>query len=102
MPASRDGRARPGGEPQTVLIAGHDPARRADVLDRLARTLPESTHFEQVTSIWEVLVQAPSSRMVIISGELDDGSPESLRHTLSRRHPDLPVVSIASREPATR
>jgi hypothetical protein len=85
-----------------VLIAGHDPARRADVLDQLARTMPESTHFEQAGSFWEVLVQAPSSRMVVISGELDDGPPESLRHTLSRRHPDLPVVSLAVRELATR
>jgi hypothetical protein len=86
----------PGGEPQAVLIAGHDPGRRADVLDRLASTLPDSTHFEQAASFWEVLVLAPSSRLVVISGELDDGSPESLRRTLSRRHPDLPVVSFAS------
>jgi hypothetical protein len=89
------------GEAQTVLIAGHDPARRADVLDQLARTMPGSTRFEEAGSFWEVLVQAPSSQMVIISGELDDGPPESLRHTLARRHPDLPVVSFAARALAT-
>src|SRR5438105_395287 len=78
---------RPAVEPPTVLIAGHDPARRADVLEQLAGTMPESTRFEQAGSFWEVLVRAPSSRMVIISGELDDGPPQSLQHTLARRHP---------------
>src|ERR1700730_10856229 len=82
-PSHVDDQAAPACEPGTVLIAGHDPARRADVLDQLAKTMPQSTRFEQAGSFWEVLVQAPSSRMVIISGELDDGPPESLQHTLS-------------------
>jgi len=85
------------GHAPTVLIAGHDPARRADVLEQLSRTMPERTRFEEAGSFWEVLMQAPLSRMVVISGELDDGPPESLRHTLARRHPSLPVVSFAAR-----
>jgi hypothetical protein len=92
---------QPSGEPRSVLIAGHDPLRRADVLEQLAGTMPETTYFEQVGTFWEVLVRAPCSRMVIISGELDDGPPESLQHTLARRHPDLPVMSFASRALAT-
>jgi hypothetical protein len=91
----------PAGHAPTILIAGHDPARRADVLDQLSRTMSERTRFEQAGSFWEVLVQAPWSRMVVISGELDDGPPESLRHTLARRHPNLPVVSFAARALAT-
>lgn len=101
-PARPDPHDGPADEAGSVLIAGHDPARRADVLDQLARSMPEETRFKQAGSFSEVLVQAPSSRMVIISGELDDGPPDSLRHTLSRRHPDLPVVSLAARALATR
>jgi hypothetical protein len=85
-----------------VLVAGADPEQRADVLDQLARTLPESTHFQQAGAVWEVLAQAPSSRIVVLSGELDDMPAESLMRTLGHRHPGLPVVSLDTRSPAGR
>jgi hypothetical protein len=77
-----------------VLIAGADADQRADVLEQLSRTMPDSTRFEQAEAFWEVLAQAPRSRIVILSGELDERSAESMLHTLGHRHPDLPVVSF--------
>jgi len=82
-----------------VLDAGQDPAQRAAVLDELTRTMPRSTTFEQADAFWEVLVRAPATRMVILSGELDDVPAESLIRMLGHRHPDLPVVSIDARSP---
>src|ERR1700704_4636015 len=55
-----------------VLGAGADSAARAAVLGDLADTLPSSTLFAQADTFWEVLVRAPSSSMVILSGELDE------------------------------
>jgi len=52
--------------------------------------------------VWEVLAHAPSSRIVILSGELDDAPAESLMHTLGHRHPGLPVVSLGPPSPAER
>jgi hypothetical protein len=99
---SREEPARAARDSAPVLVAGADPDQRADVLDQLARTLPESTRFQEVGALWEVLAQAPSSRIVILSGELDDTSAESLMRTLGHRHPELPVVSLAPRSPADR
>jgi len=72
------------------------------VLDQLARTLPASTRFTEARAVWEVLAHAPSSRIVILSGELDDAPAESLMHTLGHRHPGLPVVSLGPPSPAER
>ena len=77
-----------------VLIAGRDPVKRAEVHREMSELLPAGTCFEELDSFWEVLVRAPSSRMVILSGELDELPAESLLHTLGHRHPDLPVVSL--------
>ena len=80
-----------------VLVAGGDPARRATVVEELAGSLPQGTSFQQADALWQLLAQAPGSRMVVLSGALDDLAPESLLHTLAHRHPGLPVVSL---EPA--
>lgn len=77
-----------------VLIAGHDPLRRAEVRHDLSETMPAGTCFEEVGTLWEVLAWAPASRAVILSGELDDVPAEALLHTLGHRHPSLPVVSL--------
>src|ERR1700737_3521379 len=77
-----------------VLIAGRDTARRAEVRRDLSELMPAGTRFEERGTFWEVLVQAPSARMVILSGEVDELSAESLLHTLAHRPPDLPVVSL--------
>jgi hypothetical protein len=80
-----------------VLIAGRDPAARDQVLHEI---MPAQTRFLQSGTFWEVLVHAPDSRIVILSGELDDVPAESLLHTLAHRHPDLPVVSIDAPVPS--
>jgi hypothetical protein len=77
-----------------VLIAGRDAGQRAEVRRDLGELMPAGTRFQELGTFWEVLVQAPSARMVILSGEVDELSAESLLHTLAHRHPDLPVVSI--------
>jgi hypothetical protein len=77
-----------------VILAGADSAQRAAVLHELTHTLPEGTRFVEVDAFWEVLAKAPRSRMVIFSGDLQDGRAEALMDTLRRRHPDLPVASL--------
>jgi|GEM_PF-1547976 len=77
-----------------VLVAGRDPAGRAEVLDSLTEIMPKRTLFQEVGTFWEVLVRAPAIRMVVLSGELDGIPTESLLHLLGHRHPRLPVVSL--------
>jgi DNA-binding NtrC family response regulator len=87
-PLAPRGRSRP------VLLAGADSAQRAAVLHDLANTLPEGTSFDEAATFWEVLARAPESRMVILSGDLEDGSAQALVRALGHRHPQLPVVSL--------
>jgi hypothetical protein len=77
-----------------ILVAGADPAQRAAVLHELTHTLPEGTSFEEASAFWEVLARSPECRMVIFSGDLDDGAAEEFMHTLGGRHPELPAVSL--------
>jgi chloramphenicol 3-O-phosphotransferase len=77
-----------------IILAGADSAQRAAVLHELTHTLPEGSTFVEVDAFWEVLEQAPHSRMVIFSGDLEDGAAEAHMRTLRRRHPDLPVASL--------
>jgi hypothetical protein len=105
--ARRDGGERPAGERpalhlvegathdgRPVLVAGADPGSRDAVLADLTDSMAPGTTFAEARAFWEVLVQAPSSSMVVLSGELDDLPTESLMRMLARRHPGLPVVSI--------
>jgi hypothetical protein len=92
-------RLRLGSKADSVLIAGGDPLARAAVLEDLSAIMPPSTTFEEAGAFWEVLVRAPSSRMVILSGDLDDVPAKSLMHTLGNRHPGLPVVSLDAAAP---
>ncbi|HZL47604.1 MAG TPA: hypothetical protein VFC30_01160 [Solirubrobacteraceae bacterium] len=80
--------------PTRVLLVGSDAGRRATLLDELTRALPSSTVFEELDAVSEVLEQAPGSRMVFLTGNLDDTPAVSLMQLLGRRHPDLPVVSL--------
>jgi hypothetical protein len=50
--------------------------------------------FAEADAFSEVLVRAPSSGMVILSGELEDVPAESFMRMLAHRNPGLPVVSI--------
>jgi hypothetical protein len=77
-----------------ILVAGGDACQRAEVLDELAQTMPPSTVFEEAGEFCDVLERAPASRMVVLSGNLDDVPAESLIQRLAHRHPGLPVVSL--------
>jgi hypothetical protein len=83
-----------------VLVAGGDSSARAAVLRDLTHSMPASTTFEQAGAVWEVLVRASRSSMVILSGGLDEVSAESLMQMLAHRHPSLPVVSLPASVPA--
>ncbi len=89
-PAPRPTGARP------VLLAGADARRRAQLRAEIGATLPRRTAFAEADAVCDVLERAPASRLVILAGDLGDGSAESLVRLLGLRHPQLPVVSIES------
>jgi hypothetical protein len=77
-----------------ILVAGADPAQRAAVLHDLSEALPASTQIGEACAVWEVLEQAPSSSVVMLTGDLGEVSAESLMHELGSRYPSLPVVAL--------
>jgi hypothetical protein len=83
-----------------ILLAGGDTSARAAMQHDLARTMPQSTTFEQAGAVWEVLVRAPEASMVILSGELEDIPAEAVMQMLAHRHPGLAVVSIDAHDDA--
>lgn len=83
---------------RSILIAGGDEHARGELMDELSDRLPEGTSFEQADAMWELLERAPGSRIVMLAGELDDGSTESVISLLGNRHPQLPVLALG--EPA--
>jgi hypothetical protein len=78
-----------------ILVAGADAARRAAVLHNLSETLPPSAQLGEARAVSEVFEQASSSSVVMLAGDLDEVSAESLMHMLGRRHPSLPVVALS-------
>jgi DNA-binding NtrC family response regulator len=91
---------REGDRASHVLVAGRDAGQRAAVLDELTKTMGPSTVFEQAGAIGQVLERAPASRMVVLSGDLDDAPAESVMQKLATRHPGLPVVSLDAPAPS--
>lgn len=81
-------------ERSRILVAGADPAQRAAVLRDLSEALPAETEFGEAGAAWEVLEQASSSGVVMLAGDLDEVTAESLMHVLGHRHPSLPVVAL--------
>jgi hypothetical protein len=77
-----------------ILVAGADPQLRATVLRDLSESLPAETQFGEAGAAWEVLEQAPSSGVVMLAGDLDEVTAESLMHVLGHRYPSLPVVAL--------
>ena len=71
-----------------ILLAGADTGERETVLAELTEKLPEAT------AVWEVLVRAPDCSLVVLSGELVDGSAHALVEKLRQRCPHVPVVSL--------
>jgi hypothetical protein len=95
-PLDAAGGARRHGAPEhsRILVAGADADRRAAVLRDLSEALPDDTQFGEAGAAWEVLEQAPSSGVVMLAGDLDEVTAESLMHVLGHRHPSLPVVAL--------
>jgi hypothetical protein len=83
-----------------ILIAGIDSPRRAALLADLTETLPEGTVFEELSTLAEVLERAQASRMVILSGGLEDVSGRALMRILGQRHPTLPLIGVDLPDPA--
>jgi hypothetical protein len=79
-----------------ILVAGADPEQRAAVVRNLSAELPSDTKFGEAAAVSELFAQAPSSRVVMLAGDLEEVSAESLMHVLGDRHPSLPVVALAS------
>src|SRR5437588_3029354 len=72
-----------------IVVAGSDTPRRAALLTDLVETLPVGTVFEELGTVAQVLERAPDSRMVILSGGLEDISGKALMRILGQRHPTL-------------
>jgi hypothetical protein len=83
-----------------VLVAGRDASRRAAMIDEFGRTMAPGTKFVHVSAFWEVLALAGTSRMVIVSGDLDDVASGSLMRMLGHRYPALAVVALDVSETA--
>ncbi len=83
-----------------VLVAGREAAGRAVMIEEFERTMAPGTRFVHASALWEVLVLASSSRMVILSGDLDEVPTASLMRMLGHRYPALPVVALDA-PPAT-
>jgi hypothetical protein len=81
-------------DPPCILVAGADATQRAALLQELAKTLSAGTLFAEAGAISEVLEHAPTSRIVMLTGDLKDASVESLMRLLVHRHPRLPVVTL--------
>lgn len=77
-----------------VLLAGSDEARRSKLRAELSRTLAPGTVFVETSEAWEVVQQAPGSRMVMLTGDLREASAESITRVLGRRYPGLPVLRL--------
>jgi hypothetical protein len=77
-----------------LLVAGADSARRRALLGDLIETMPEGTSFEEARTLAEVLERAPTSRIVVLSGGLEDASAQSLMRVLGQRHPTLPIINM--------
>jgi len=96
---------RPAGPPTSpefdvpILVAGADHDTRAEVLGLLVEIMGSQAVFEEAETFAELLVCAPSSRIVVLTGELDGMPAESLMRTLGCRHPDLPIVSLGASSP---
>jgi hypothetical protein len=89
----------PPGYAAHVLIAGADAAARTHMLGELAYQLPPGTSFAHASETWEVIAAASTSSMVVLAGDLDDISGESMMRLLGRRYPTLPVLVVSEKTP---
>ncbi len=78
-----------------VIVAGGGPERRRSVREHVRATLGDATVCE-TTDLWSVLAQAPTSHLVILTGDLAEASAHELERLLAHRHPKLKVLRSAS------
>lgn len=83
-----------------VLLAGANPARLAALRAELDASLPRPASFAEADSLAAVLERAPTSRVVILDGDLEDTDAGALMEMLGRRYPELPVMRLDEPEPA--
>ena len=84
----------PRSAPRPLSFKFSDTGERETVLAELTEKLPDGTAFLEATAVWEVLVRAPDCSLVVLSGELVDGSAHALVEKLRQRCPHVPVVSL--------
>ncbi|HEY7933765.1 MAG TPA: hypothetical protein VID48_08070 [Solirubrobacteraceae bacterium] len=77
-----------------VLLAGADVTLRTALRRELSLTLSPGTVFIEANEAWEVLQQAPASRIVMLTGDLREVSAESITRLLGRHYPSLPVLTL--------
>jgi hypothetical protein len=77
-----------------VLVAGANPGLRAAVRRELAGAMAPDTPFGEAGKVWEVLEQAPGSAVVMLAGDLEDASSDTLIKLLAQRHHWLPVIAL--------
>ncbi len=77
-----------------MLLVSANAWRCETLRAELRATLPSRTTFAQAHNVAEVLEHARSSRLVILTGDLDDADAGSLMRLLGQRHPQLPVVCL--------
>lgn len=82
--------------PSSILLAGGDASSRSALLHELSELLPAGTCFQEAEARWEVLERAPTSRMVMLAGDVEGSSPESVIDLIGSRHPRLPVVKLGA------
>jgi len=83
-----------------MLLAGASGHGREILRAELGATLAPRTRWVEAADVAGVLEHAASSRMVILTGDLEDAGAESLMRLLGRRHPELPVIRVDSPLPA--
>jgi hypothetical protein len=83
-----------------VLLAGASGRGREILRAELGATLTPRTRWVEAADVASVLEHAASSRMVILTGDLEDAGAESLMRLLGRRHPELPVICVDAPLPA--
>jgi hypothetical protein len=79
-----------------VLVVGDECCGPSQMVTELRDLLPAGTPFVEAHETWEVLARVEGSRMVVLTGDLGDVSAASIVRLLSRRHPQLPLVSVSA------
>lgn len=81
------------GRPRVIVVGGEATHRRT-VREHVRATLGDARVCE-TSDLWDVLVQAPTSHLVILAGDLAEAPADELERLLGHRHPELKVLAAA-------